>query len=379
MKPCFLGACNLDGDVLWQVGSAGTQPLRPGPVVLYDIDGDGQDEVISFFHKSDGQTPKESLSDVVFQIREGHTGRVLQEKTHPEIQARSGEGPNWYHQRLFIANLRGTECPQDIVIKLGDKLLAFDNDLDFLWEYTIRWNEYSRCSAYILSVGDLTGDGRDEINGGYYILNSDGTPRWECQLAPNMDSVAILPWDNGTTRAICSGGGHILDLDGNAVLALGEKIVPHGQEVRVGNFTSDRPAPQMAIRYNGHTPDLLIVDNNGEEISRFPLNSSPNETGLETVHWHGETGPDVLYNGGYLFDGNGNSVPLPDLPPTRGPAKMGWYHCIPGDFCGDNREDLLIYNPWSTDVYIYSPEPLDESVYRGYSATPRQYNARLMD
>jgi len=194
-----------------------------------------------------------------------------------------------------------------------------------------------------------------------------------------MDSVAILPWDRGQMRAICSGGGHVLDLHGNPIIALGEDVVPHGQEVRIGNFIPERATPQMAIRYNGHTPDVLIVDTEGNPVSHFQLNHSPNETGMEVVHWHGEEGPDVLYNGGLLFDGNGKTVELPHLPSAQGPEKMGWYHAIAADLCGDPREDLLLFNPWASEVFIYTPEPLDESAYRGYSATPKQYNARLMD
>ncbi|MFV2070876.1 MAG: hypothetical protein ACC645_28250 [Pirellulales bacterium] len=31
------------------------------------------------------------------------------------------------------------------------------------------------------------------------------------------------------------------------------------------------------------------------------------------------------------------------------------------------------------DLYIYTPGPVDESAYTGYTAGPRQYNPRLMD
>ena len=48
-KPCFLGAFTADGEVLWRVGEGGVQPSRPGPVAIYDIDGDGAEEIICFF------------------------------------------------------------------------------------------------------------------------------------------------------------------------------------------------------------------------------------------------------------------------------------------------------------------------------------------
>ena len=40
MKPCFLGAFTADGEVLWSVGEGGDQPCRPGPVAVFDVDGD---------------------------------------------------------------------------------------------------------------------------------------------------------------------------------------------------------------------------------------------------------------------------------------------------------------------------------------------------
>lgn len=377
LKPCFLAAFTEAGEILWQVGSGGSQPLRPASVTLYDINGDGRDAVICFYHRPNKNTPKESMADVVFQIRDGQTGLVIEEKNPAAIQTATGWGPNWCHQRLLIANLRGTPYAQDIVVKLGEHLLAFDNHLNLLWQYTIKWNTYGHCSAYIPSVGDINNDGVDEINGGYYILNADGMPRWEQQLAPNMDSVAIVPWDKNTPRAICSGGGHILDQDGKIILALGTEAVPHGQEVRVGTFLPDHPAPQMAIRYNGHHPDLLIADQKGQIIQRFLLNSSPNETGLEVIHWTEDR--DLIYNGGYLFDGYGNAHPLSNLPPPIGPKKMGWYHCIPGHYSQNKHDDILLYNPWAAEIFIYTTQSDLTTPFNGFKNTARQYNARLMD
>lgn len=376
LKPCFLGAFTQAGDILWQTGSGGHQPLRPASVTLYDINNDGIDEVICFYHQPKKNVAKEAMSDVVFQIRNGTTGNVIEEKTPAAIEQATGWGPNWCHQRLLIANLRGTPHPQDIVVKLGEKILAFDNHLNLLWQYTIQWNDYGQCAAYIPSVGDINNDGRDEINGGYFILNANGTPRWEQQLAPNMDSVAITPWDNKTPRAICSGGGHVLDMDGNIICALGEALVPHGQEIRIGHFRTDHKAPQMVIRYNGHQPDVLLADNSGNLIQRFQLNNSPNETGMEVVHW--QKGHDLIYNGGCLFDGKGNTLPLPNLPPPVGPAKMGWYHCIPGHFRGGSFEDILLYNPWAAELFIYGAAHSKETENK-FKNTARQFNARLMD
>ena len=207
MKPSFLGAFTIDGEVLWAAGEGGEQPCRPGPVAIYDIDGDGSAEVVCVFHDPTVGAPPTSMADVVLQIRDGKTGQVKRQAAPPELTACSGRGPNWAHQRILVANFRGNPTPRDFVIKLGSRIIAFDENLAALWTYDIRWNEYGKCSAYIPSVGDINSDGRDEVNGGYFLLAHDGTPLWEKQLADHMDSVAITQWDDGHARAVCSGFG----------------------------------------------------------------------------------------------------------------------------------------------------------------------------
>lgn len=418
-KPCFLGAFEMDGTVLWSVGGAGTHPVRPGSVAIHDLDGDGAAEVICFWHQprrltldsrpnrrgqdGSGESSHEtadwqSLADIVVQIRDGITGDVIRQAAPKEItsrrcqpEAKPGQPrlsmgrrtANWVHQRILIANFRGTDRPRDFVVKLGDTHVAFDDRLNVLWKYTTQWIEYSKCPAYIPAVGDIDGDGRDEVNSGYFLLDHDGEPLWKQRLGDNMDSVAITTWDNGRVRAICSGFGHVMDAHGKAVLSLGKAKVPHGQEVRVANLRDDLPGPEMVIRHNGHNPDAILVSSDTNRIvSRFRLNASPTNVGMEPVFWNGPDKAALLYNGGWLWDlKTVKGKPLPDLPPPNGGKihRMGFYHAIPADLCGDVREELVLWDPTATDIFIYTPGPLDESAYRGYRAGPRQYNPRIMD
>lgn len=380
MKPCFLGAFDLNGCPRWQVGNGGDQPARPGPVAIHDIDGDGRNEVICFFLNPDVSGPVDSMSNVVVQIRDGATGAVKKQASPGILQACQGSGPNWVHQRILIANLRGNPTPRDFIIKLGEMLLAFDDDLRLLWSYAIRWNEYSRCTAYIPAVGDIDGDGCDEVTGGYYLLDHDGTPLWEKHLAQHMDSVAITEWDDGQVRVICSGGGHVVDAEGQTVLCLGEAVVPHGQEVRVADFLADSRGPEMVLRYRGHTPEVMVVNTHGDVLYRFQLNDSPNFTGMEAVYWGGPDAAALLYNGGMLWHATGEPfAPLPGLPQLVGSERMGWYHCIPANVCGDEREEVVLYNPWDRFVHVYTPMPFDADAFTAYHPSPRQYNPRLMD
>ena len=83
---------------------------------------------------------------------------------------------------------------------------------------------------------------------------------------------------------------------------------------------------------------------------------------------------------GMLWDlAEGIGTSLPGLPPPEDVGRMAWYHCIPGNLCGDERDELVLYNPWTTGIYVYTQGNSDEAAFRGFRAGPRQYNARLMD
>ncbi|MBT4863711.1 MAG: hypothetical protein HON53_01140 [Planctomycetaceae bacterium] len=388
VKPAFLGAFDIEGKPLWQAGKGGNQPSRPMSVAIHDMLGDRAAEVICFWHRPDPaiKADWQSLADVVVQIRDGRTGKVLRQAAPKAITERRRKDPvgaNWIHQRLLIANFRGTNAPRDVVVKLGDTYVALDERLDVLWTYQTKWTRYSQCPAYIPSVGDIDGDGRDELNGGYFVIDHDGKPLWENKLGDNMDSVAITEWDNGQMRAICSGFGHVMDHRGRTIVGLGRQLVPHGQEVRVADFLADGKGPEMIIRYNGHKTDVCVVSSDsGTIVDRFKLNFSPTNVGMESVFWNGPDKPALLYNGSWLWDvKQRRGWQLPGLPPPNGNDfhRMGFHHMIPANLCGDRREELVIWDPTAKDIYIYSPKPFNKSEYTGYRAGPRQYNPRLMD
>ena len=403
MKPCFLGAFTHDGEPIWSVGDKGftaadadsaemlrtLSPERPGPVAIYDIDQDGAAEVICFLIDFDvKRTSKWVLDAIELVILDGKTGAIKRKAAPPELRRCHGyvngelHISNYVHQRLMIANFTGGAQPRDFVVKLGNDVLAFNHELDLLWRYTNRWHRYPAHSAYIPAIGDLDGDGRDEVNGGHFGLDHVGSVLWEKYLGDNMDAVLVEEWDgderNGK-EAILSGWGQVLDGHGNVILKLGETLVPHGQEIRYGNLRLDSAGPELVIRYNGHHPDMMVVSNRGEVLSRFRVDESPNNTGLEIIHWNGAGAADLIYSPAALYDGYGRKVvTFPGLPPPSG-GKMEWYHCFPANVCGDEREEVILYVPYSDAIYIYTPSHFAPGAFRGYCHTPRQYNARLMD
>jgi hypothetical protein len=136
----------------------------------------------------------------------------------------------------------------------------------------------------------------------------------------------------------------------------------------------------MMIRYNGHTPEVMLVGLKGDVIRRFRVNPSPNNTGMEAVYWHGPDAPALLYNGGVLWRGDGEKfADLPGLPETKGDPRQGWYHVIPVDLFESPGEEILVYNPWDRRIFLFTKAGRGGSALRKYVATPRQYNVRLMD
>ena len=405
IKPCFIGAFDLVGQQLWSFGVKdletmetgtsnklrATSPGRPGPVVIYDIDQDGKSEVICLFADTDllsGNTATDpwDMSQMELLILEGQTGEI-KHRAKPEVLEQcdayiDGELhlSNYIHHRLMVANFSGNPQAQDFVVKLGNHILAFNYRLELLWQYESHWYTYSKHAAYIPAVGDLDGDGLDEVNGGHFGLDNDGTPLWEKDLGLHLDAVLINQWGD-QPAAIMSGGGQVLNRNGQHLLKLGHEAVPHGQEVRCGKLCADIEGQQLVIRYNGHHPDLLVADYRGQILSRFQADESPNNTGLEIIRWD-DRGTDLIYSPTALYDGTGQKVvTFPDLPPPSG-GKMGWYHCFPANVCGDGKEEVILYDPYHHTIFIYTAdraESTNDQHFSGYQHTPRQYNARLID
>jgi hypothetical protein len=390
IKTCFVGAFSGDGRHLWHVGDGGGQPTRPGSVAIHDLDGDGQAEVICLFQDRSKNAVSGSFADITVRILHGATGRVEQQAAPAKLtgwtndEQQAGTHGNWAHQRIVIANFRGRPTSQDFVIKLGFDYLAFDHELNLLWSHSVPPHGRNEHCSYIPDVGDVDGDGKEEVFGGQVLIDHDGRRLWYEIKARPTDSVYVLPWDDGRVRLITSGHGLVMNAAGEALFELGPEAVPHGQEVRVANFTDSSPGPELMLRYNGHNPEVMLVSNGGKILHRFRVNRRPNNTGMEAVWWRGRQRPALLYYGGRLWNADGTTfADLPELPKLVGPVKdnrtMAFYHAMPANVCGDDREELVLFNPWDRCVLIYSPGPVRPDMFEGYKPTARQYNVRLMD
>lgn len=405
-KNCYLGAFRWDGSVLWQWGDKQRKvrdadhperfldvqpPARPGPLLVVDIDGDGETEVVTIA-LDDGveQTSIWDMKQVSFMILNGRTGTVERRAAPDALTSASALGddgkrhpPNYMHMRLLAGDFRGTGGPHDVVIKIGNSVIACDAQLNVLWTYHNKFAVYGKHSSYIPTVGDIDRDGRDEVLGGNYMLDGDGKVLWEKMMAAHNDSVVIAEWDGDTTHgreAVLSGYGQVVRADGEVIVKLGEKVVPHGQEVRVDRLRTDRPGVQMVVRYNGHQPKVLIADRTGQILKRFRIAPTPINVGMETLAWYGPAEPALLISPPGLWDGYGRKrVELPGLPAPSGRARVAWFHCIAADLQGDGSESAVLFDPCTDELFVYGAKPLKAKVPTGYVHTAKQYNVRLMD
>ncbi len=406
LKTCYLGAFTWAGRVLWEWGDkdrrvvsaderdqthVAESPTRPGPVLVVDIDGDGRTEVVAMVLR-DGvdHTSWWDTKDMEFVILDGARGKVKRRAAPlPLIKANARDASgkrhraNYVHRRLLAADLRGLNQPRDFVVKIGNSVIACNDRLEELWTYQNRFSKYGEHSCYIPAVGDVDGDGRDEVCGGNYLLDHEGTVLWERMMARHNDSVAIVDWDgNGANgdEVVLSGFGQVVNASGDVLVKLGGDVVPHGQEMRCGRFRRDVPGLQMAVRYRGHAPDILLAGRGGRVLLRFTVDHSPVNVGLETVYWSGPDAPPLLFSPCALYDGDGRKVvTIADLPPPSGRGRMGWFHCIPAELDGSRRESVILYDPYTDEVFVYGATPLASDPPRGYRHTARQYNVRLMD
>jgi rhamnogalacturonan endolyase len=220
-SPPVLQAYKLDGTLLWSIHLG--QNIREGAhytqFMVYDLDGDGQAEVVcktadgtkdgvgkiigdpqADYRVKEGRAAGKILSGPEYlTVFDGPTGKAL--ATTNYVPPR-GDGADWgddYGNRVdrflaCVAYLDG-ERPSVVLCRgyyTRTVLAAWD------WrpgKLTLRWlfdsdrhgppdatNPYRGQGDHCLSVGDVDGDGKDEIVFGAMCLDDDGQPLYSTRL-----------------------------------------------------------------------------------------------------------------------------------------------------------------------------------------------------
>lgn len=380
-----LTAIDLDGHVLWQLGEPSEQSEKLGKVSadmafqVYDIDGDGKDEVIVGW-------------DFEIRILDGETGRIKKAAKTPlsddDDSTLIGVPYNTYAferinpDGIRICNFRGLKKPADLIIKdRYCRIYALDSDLNVMWKYKSPTNT-GHCPLPV----DVDGDGRDEVLVGYKLLDSDGTMLWSYPIEEDhTDEIVAGKWmpnDEEGYFACVSGtqGFFIGDFYGNIVA---RDYIGHAQRVSVANYCPEREGLEIVVcNYWGHQGDIFLYDSKGNQI--WEMQNDMNGNILAPVNWDGNGVELILTNadpkrGGLM---NGEGIRAVEFPDDGHPVLC----CESVNLTGDGRDELVVWDYHSMYIYTQEDNPKEQtyhpvqfpiynaSNYRGeYSYPDRSY------
>ncbi|APO45164.1 hypothetical protein BS614_14880 [Paenibacillus xylanexedens] len=354
---CCLTAFDLEGTLLWHVGTPDPDAGGPGsdyPAQIADWDGDGNNEVLCVMDKQ-------------FLVLDGRTGEIKETRDLPGDEA---------HDCIILANLTGNQHRMDIILKDRYKTLwALDHDFNLLWKHEGN-------PGHFPWVYDIDGDGKDEVMAGYDMLDHDGTLLWSCQ---NLDDHADCIWfgdvdGDGQVEVVIGGSVTVMmDRYGNEKWRYEDSI--ESQHIALGHFCTGMEGLQIAgldriVRGDEHGKDgMFMLDSSGKEIWKENRTTRGWLTIIEPVCNWDEGGLDYILayrRGGdvlpSLVDGDMKTV-------TEFP-KEGY--AVHADLVQTGKEQIIIYD--AVEAVIYSSSPMTLSLTDSKRAKPqlkRLYNSTL--
>jgi hypothetical protein len=265
--------------------------------------------------------------------------------------------------------------------------VALDSRLQPIWRVSGEPNDV----GHLPSVGDLDGDGRDEILLGNTLVDDDGTLLWRKPARNHADCTAIFrPSARLGTAAlvsICnSGPAFCLSASGETIWEKTLEEVSHGQGVWAGNFIEEEPGSEVILLKSGHRGDFLTVrGTDGRKLATFQHRRHPE--GYPDfpciVNW---TSRDVqslwVPIDRCLVDGRGNVVADLGSNEARVREKLQCgttksqvaTQAFALDLCGDEREELVLYQPYhGTSILIFTQFDSDGRV-KPYTHQTNAYN-----
>ena len=370
-----LTAIDLEGNVLWQLGEPSDKTEELGKVSadmafqVYDIDGDGRDEVIVGW-------------DFEIRILDGRTGNIKKSAKTPFSDDDDADLIGVPYQTyaferinpdgIRICNFRGKERPADILIKdRYCRIYALDEDLNMMWKFKSPTNT-GHCPLPI----DIDGDGKDELLVGYKLLDSDGQMLWSYPISEDhTDEIVAGKWMPGEDEghfACVSGteGFFIGDFYGNIVA---RDMIGHAQRVSIANYCPEREGREIVVtNFWGHQGVIFLYDCYGNQI--WEMENEMNGNILAPVNWDGDGTELILTNadakkGGLL---NGRGVRAVEFPDDGHPVLC----CESLDLTGDERNELVVWDYHSMYIYTQDDCPKEQTYHPVQFPTYDAYNYR---
>lgn len=314
----------------WTAPEEGTR-LRAefeAPGLVWDLDRDGKAELVQW-RETDGRE--------LLVVADGTTGAVLHQTAWP-----TADKPHVYNNfRLAIANTDGV-YPSSILLYSDCGRFAtygiYDSSLNEVWRHRTQTRK-DHLGHYFYAL-DLDGDGKDEIVGGWRVLDAEGNILWSrlediYDNHDHADSYKFADMDGDGREEIiiaaCDLGGQVRDaLTGELRFAVPAE---HAQQIQAGRFLKGHKNAQIAAGariYKDRTTDPYIAsqvywyDSEGKLLQRWPANGLNGNPDMVKGDWNGDGG-EVLFWYKFMMqpDGRGKLC-------VRGNI----YHCLDFDRCG---------------------------------------------
>ncbi len=349
-----LTAYDFEGNLLWQVGdpAAGSATGSDIPAQIYDIDQDGENEVLACMNNS--------VVSGRLVILDGRTGEIERTLDYPSPDA---------HDTIIIANFSGNERPSDIVLKdRYSNLWAMDSDWNVLFQHTGNIGHYPWPADYDY-------DGREELMAGFEYLESNGTQLWAADQEGHADCIWVgdIDQDPSNGREIALGGADITVYNANGELIAREDMPVEPQNIAIGDFRPDLPGLEIAgqDRRDRGTPgeeaifcwspmqsQMLFYNTRSGWGSIANMVHDWDGLGSDFISiWRGPSPPT-------LFDGEGNEA-----------VSFAEGYLMNADIDGDGTQEVITFTERS--AILYSHDPID--LIAAKSGVPRpqskmQYN-----
>lgn len=347
---CLTAVSMETGEILWQIGEPSDLKENQSvtadlPFQIYDINGDGYDEVII----------SRNFKLLILDGRTGKTINWIHTPFHEETpdQLLNIEFKKHAFNRLNvdairIVNVSGNEYPSDIMIKdRYSRLWVYNCDLELLWKFS-----YKNTGHFPYSY-DFNGDGKDEIFSCYNMIGSDGKLVWTLPIdVDHTDEIIVGKFDPDEDEmiAMVSGweGFMIVDKQGNI---RHRDLNGHGQRISAANYCPWQKGLEICTTtYWEYQGIIYLHDCKGNELWHMEPGSNGNI--IAPVNWQGDGTELILLNGnikyGGMMDGDGDIVVT--FPNDGHP-----------DLCaevinmtGDARDEIVL---WDADrMFIYTQD-----------------------
>ncbi|MCL2774473.1 MAG: hypothetical protein FWD71_14165 [Oscillospiraceae bacterium] len=363
-------AVDLSGNILWQIG----EPARNAymatcdlPVQVYDIDGDGKNEIIY-------------AKDFSLIVADAATGKTKFMVWTPESIKHDKYKiyQNIILERIVVDSIRicnfsGKERPSDILVK--DRynniwVYEFDNNMP-MPRLKLLWHRHVNCGHFPYAF-DINGDGRDELIAGHSLISADGELIWELPgMDCHVDEIVIGKFDPDNPKyqiAFASGeDGFILaDEDGNIIA---RDMPGHAQRVSVANYRPELPGLEICVTtFWRNTGIITYYDYKGKRLFSFEPGANGNI--INPVSWSADGRILALYSAstehGGLYDGKGDCVVMF---PNDGHSELC---CDAVDLIGDEREEILCWD--EKMMYIYTQEDNPSKLAFSHRKRYEEYN-----